>query len=591
MFRNRYQVIHQRLLRNEAFQESAVATIKNPPTLGRTSSEMNTSSETYRITPIAHLLGRHGTHHMLLGMLSISPTGTLVISDLTGTIDLDLAQALCIPEDSAWFSPGMIVLVDGVYEEEEESHGKGLAGTVGVGGTLGGRFQGFFIGQPPCERRKDTLGVTGPSGSNSSHTIGGGFGWIDFLGVGSERAVGSKMRRLEQRILRRAAISKNPVQNDEEHKSDENQLQTQLSTETQAQTMYTQNKQDELMSGLPGRNRIVIIGELNLDNPRALQALRKVLATYAAEPEGRIPISFVLSGSFMSHPTMARTGGAGTGESAGGGGSVEYKECFDELSAVIADYPSLLEASTFILVPGDNDGWASSFGGGAAAPLPRKPVPQIFVSRIRRTIASVNADADKECEGTERTKGEIIFASNPARISMFGPVHEVVLFRDDISARLRRNAIQLKRRGTPEDTIDSEDGTMPEAENGDTQASDDMDVDYNNKPRPTKPQETLLSHDIKEARKLVKTILDQGYLSPFRTQIRPVHWSLASTLHLYPLPTAMVLIDTTIPPFAVTYEGCHVVNSGSLLVAGRRGVARWAEYTVGSIAKIRECMF
>lgn len=103
------------------------------------------------------MLGRHGSSHMLLGQLVVLPTGDLAISDLTGTIALDLKRAVAIPEDSAWFCPGMVVLVDGVYEEEEESLGKGLSGSSGVGGTLGGRFRGFFIGQPPCEKRRATL--------------------------------------------------------------------------------------------------------------------------------------------------------------------------------------------------------------------------------------------------------------------------------------------------------------------------------------------------------------------------------------------------------------------------------------------------
>ncbi|KAJ2899510.1 hypothetical protein MKZ38_003004 [Zalerion maritima] len=589
MFRNRYHVIHQRLLRNESFQQSAVTTARGPPSLSRSASDMNTASQTYKITPIANLLGRHGSHHMLLGLLAISPTGTLAVSDLTGTIDLDLSQAVSIPDDSAWYVPGMIVLVDGVYEEEEENQGKGLGGSTGVGGTLGGRFQGFFIGHPPCERRKATLGVTGPDGTGSSHTIGGGFGWIDFLGVGSERALGTKMRRLEQRILRRAATSIQKAQEEEEATgADDSQLRTQDQTQTQAE--IPQKEEPQAVTELPGRNRIVIIGELNLDNPRALQALRKVLAMYATEPEGRVPISFVLVGNFMSRPTMARTGGAGTGESAGGGGSVEYKECFDELSAILADFPSLIQGSTFVLVPGDNDGWASSFGGGASVPLPRKPVPQIFTSRIRRTVTTANAEADKECEGAERTKGEIAFTSNPARISIFGPVHEILLFRDDVAARLRRTAVRIKSSVEKPEDGDGQDIDVSEAA-PETQGSENMDLDLRVQSQKREGSTGKLSYDVKEARKLVKTLLDQGYLAPFRPQIRPVNWDWANTMHLYPLPTAMVLVDTTIPPFTVTYEGCHVVNPGSLVVAGRRNVARWAEYTVGSTGKIRECMF
>ncbi|KAK7943737.1 DNA polymerase alpha/epsilon subunit B [Apiospora aurea] len=521
LFRNRYNVIHQRLLRNESFQTSAVAAARGPaPALQRSSSSTLTSQQTHKITPVANLLGRHGTHHMLLGLLSISPTGTLTINDLTGAISLDVAHAVSIPEDSAWFTPGMVVLVDGIYEEEEESTGKGLGGSNGIGGIIGGRFQCFFIGQPPCEKRKVTLGVSGPDG-DQDHTIGGGFGWIDFLGVGSERAVGQKMRRLERRMLQPA----------------------------------TQDPD------APSRGRIIILGEFNLDQPHALQALHKILTIYSTEPEGSSPMTFVLTGNFTQHAIMAGGGASG--------GSVEYKEYFDSLASVMSEFPTLLQSSTFVFVPGDNDGWASSFSSGAAVPLPRKAVPEMFTSRIRRAIASANS------EGGVKHGGEAIWTTNPARLSVFGPAHEMVLFRDDMSARLRRTAVRLK---TSQPNYDEGEGQDPAADN-------DMEMDPSATTAPGVP------YDVQAARKLVKTILDQGYLAPFRQQIRPVHWDYSSALQLYPLPTSMVLVDATAPPFCVTYEGCHVMNPGTVLVAGRRGVGRWIEYTLGGTGKIRECMF
>lgn len=527
--------------------------------------------QSHKITPIANLLGRHGTNHMLLGMLVILPAGNLAISDLTGTIALDLSHAVSIPEDSAWFTPGMIVLVDGIYEEEEESTGKGLSGSSGVGGTIGGRFQGFFIGQPPCEKRRATLGVSGPDGG-PDHTIGGGFGWIDFLGVGSERAVGSRTRRLEQRLLRQQALA-DPDR--------------------------------------PGRGRIVILGQLNLDQPRSLQALRKILSLYATDPEGSTPMAFVLVGNFTTHAVMAR---------GGSGGSIEYKEFFDALAATLADFPMLLTTATFVFVPGDNDGWVSAFSGGAAVPLPRKPVPDLFTSRIRRAFAAANAQAG--LSGSEAKGGEAIWTTNPSRLSLFGPNHEIVLFRDDISARLRRASVRLKSRATTAAGEDSqpadnnEDVTMSGAAaatttttSSSTQPSDSMDVD-DNPDRPAQPpqpqrqqqqpqpqEEEALPYDTLAARKLVKTVLDQGHLAPFRQSVRPVHWDYyagaGGALSLYPLPTALALVDTTAPAFCVTYEGCHVMNPGGVLVAGRRGVARWVEYAVGlgKGARVRECTF
>ncbi|KAI1463961.1 DNA polymerase alpha/epsilon subunit B-domain-containing protein [Daldinia caldariorum] len=543
LFRNIYNVIHQRLLRNESFQSSTVATTKATPSLKRSGSSTMTTQQTYKITPIANLLGRHGTHHMLLGLLSVLPTGNLAISDLTGTISVDLSQAVAIPEDSAWFTPGMIVLIDGVYEEEEESTGRGLGGSNGVGGIIGGRFQGFFIGQPPCEKRKATLGVSGLD----DHTIGGGFGWIDFLGVGSERAAGSKMRKLEQRILRRPRP--------------------------------TQSSTADPDADAPSCGRIVVIGELNLDQPRALQALRKILAIYSTEPEGSTPMTFVLTGNFTQHAVMAGGGASG--------GSVEYKEYFDALASVLSDFPALLQSTTFVFVPGDNDGWASTFGAGAAVPLPRKPVPDMFTSRVRRAFATANAELP---ENAKKCPGEAIWTSNPARLSVFGPAHEIVLFRDDMSARMRRTAVRLRSstsdaEGNQHETPANEDDDDIDMEAA-VDSAEAMDVDAT-----TKNTEPEIPHDVRTARKLVKTMLDQGYLCPFRHAIRPVHWDHATALHLYPLPTAMVLADPTAPPFCVTYEGCHVMNPGAVLVAGRRGVGRWIEYELGGTGRLRECMF
>lgn len=451
----------------------------------------------------------------------------------------------------------MIILVDGVYEEEEESVGKGLGASNGIGGVIGGRFQAFFIGQPPCEKRKATLGVSGLEGGQD-HTIGGGFGWIDFLGVGSERAVGAKMRKLERRLLRQ-----------------------------------TQPDPD-----VPSRGRVVIVGELNLDQPRALQALRKILTTYAMEPEGSSPMTFVLTGNFTQHAVMAGGGVSG--------GSVEYKEYFDSLASVLTDFPTLLQTSTFVFVPGDNDGWASSFSSGSATPLPRKAVPDMFTSRIRRAFATANTEAGSGARN--EVAGDAIWASNPARLSVFGPEHEIVLFRDDMSARLRRTAVRLKSSSKtaeaedPEEENEAADHRPNDDDDDDIQMApalenaDDMDVDPSttttSKPNNNHAQKSSdIPHDIQSARRLVKTVLDQGYLCPFRHAIRPVHWDYAGALHLYPLPTALVLVDPTAPPFAITYEGCHVMNPGPVLVTGRRGVGRWVEYELGGVGRVRECLF
>ncbi|KAF8865066.1 DNA polymerase alpha/epsilon subunit B [Acephala macrosclerotiorum] len=541
VFRNRYNLIHQRLLRNESFQTS---TLEAKAPLKRSSSTLATTQQSYKLTPIANLLGRNGTNHMILGLLTISPTGTLAINDLTGSIALDLTHAKPIPEDGAWFAPGMIVLVDGTYEEDDDGGGA-LGGSGGIGGTIGGKFVGFFVGGPPCERRKVTLGLTGDG--EGGVTAGGGFGWVDFLGVGSERAVGSKMRKLEQRLLLPGTVE----------------------------------------DDIGGKGRMIIIGELSLDQPRTLQALKKLLGLYAAEPEEDTPMTFVLMGNFVQHAVMAR---------GGSGGSIEYKEYFDGLALTLSDYPTLLQSATFIFVPGDNDGWASSFSAGAATPLPRKSVPEMFTSRIKRAFATANVDAEKE--RGKKTDGEAIWTSNPSRLSLFGPTHEIILLRDNMTSRLRRTAIKfssskpeeedVEMAGTPVATPEA----TPEPETEFVAPEMDVDTDVQAAESHIPDPAAEDASDLHVARKLVKTILDQGYLSPFGMAIRPVLWDYASSLQVYPLPTAMILADTEAPAFCVTYEGCHVMNPGGIVAPGRRGVAKWVEYDIRKkVGKVREALF
>lgn len=535
LFRHRYNLIHQRLLRNESFHTSTVGTSRTN-TLHRSSSIMTTNQQAYKLTPIANLLGRSGSNHLILGLLTLSPTGALTIGDLTGSIALDIGHARPVPEGGAWFTPGMVVLVDGMYEEEGSAVAPAVGSDAGIGGTIGGKFIGFSVGGPPCERRDVTLGV----GKNSTGNLsaGAGFGWVDFLGVGSERGSGTKMRRLEQRTLKRSSIQ-NPTE---------------------------------------GRSRMVIMGEVDLASANIFQALKKILGVYAAESSDQSPMIFVLMGNFAKYAVMA--GG-------GGGGSIEYKEHFDSLATALSDYPSVLQNATFIFIPGDNDPWASAFSAGAATVVPRASIPDIFTSRVKRAFAAANAETDRS--GGRRVEGEAIWSTNPARLTLFGPAQEVVLFRDDMTGRLLRNSLifQPSNGGASSaTTCETADSTVASTDSVQAEGSRDMDIDHavetaeSHLPaaKTRGSSDTAANAALIAARRLVKTILDQGYLSPFPLSIRPVLWDYSGALQLYPLPSALVLMDPEAPAFAITYEGCHVMNPGSLVTNTRRGVAQWMEY-------------
>jgi DNA polymerase epsilon subunit 2 len=218
--------------------------------------------------------------------------------------------------------------------------------------------------------------------------------------------------------------------------------------------------------------------------------------------------------------------------------------------------------------------------------LPRQGVPELFTSRLRRAITAANSESGKKDKNSNSPGGEAIWTSNPARLSLFGPLEEIVLFRDDITSRFRRNAITFsKPDGEGEDTNGDE---LAENIQEDNNLDEMVHEATSHLPSTTSPSTKPNTHSTQAARKLIKTLLDQSHLVPFAHSIRPVFWDHASSLSLYPLPTALVLADSEMPSFAITYEGCHVMNPGRVVDelgmsrAGARGtgVGRWIEFDV-----------
>lgn len=190
------------------------------------------------------------------------------------------------------------------------------------------------------------------------------------------------------------------------------------------------------------------------------------------------PMLIILSGNFSANPVAPGDECAVRA----------YKESFDALASLLSEFPNICADSTLLFVPGDNDPWASTFSGGSSTCWPRRGVPEVFLGRIKRVVKDVRC------------------ASSPCRVGYF--TSEAVVCRDDIVGRLNRTAIRFNK---------------PQAE------GDGMELDGQQK----------VDEDIQLARKLVKTVLDQGFLSPFPLNKRPVLWDFAHTLSLYPLPSSV----------------------------------------------------
>jgi DNA polymerase epsilon subunit 2 len=133
IFRERYEIILQRLLRNELFQSLPTYTQQKYQTAGKISS-------------IKTLLGRRNQHFLLFGLLNRAPSGVISLSDPDGSIQLDLTDAVSA---GGIISVGSFILVDGKYTDKNV-------------------FRVHTVAMPPSEKREISKQI---------------FGHIDFLGA------------------------------------------------------------------------------------------------------------------------------------------------------------------------------------------------------------------------------------------------------------------------------------------------------------------------------------------------------------------------------------------------------------------------
>ncbi|ODQ65505.1 hypothetical protein NADFUDRAFT_5169, partial [Nadsonia fulvescens var. elongata DSM 6958] len=299
-------------------------------------------------------------------------------------------------------------------------------------------------------------------------------------------------------------------------------------------------------------HKIVFLGgDLFLDQLSFLDAFKKFLQFMRSEFQESAsqcaPIAFVIHGSFVSVPVQSN------------GASTIYKQGFDGLASLLSSFPELTTSSKFVFVPGDNDPWrATLFGGVAGTTYPLKPIPSMFTSRLNRVLT------------------DVVWTSNPTRMLYLS--QEIVIFRDQVDERLRRNNINF----SPSVSSNIEDDNNDDIRSAEV-ASKSVFSEENSK----SPSE-ILSPYVQLARKVARTLLDQSHLLPYTLSTKSVSWDHDAALWMTPLPNLLVMADTSAPVSRVTYEGCKVVNCGKFLSRGLGGSrVNWVEYTP-SDGKTRE---
>ncbi|MBW0490514.1 hypothetical protein O181_030229 [Austropuccinia psidii MF-1] len=194
-----------------------------------------------------------------------------------------------------------------------------------------------------------------------------------------------------------------------------------------------------------------------------------------------------------------------------------YQNLFTKLATTFSQFPRVTQHIHLVLIPGPHDPWDSTT-------LPRPSLPRCIVKPLLHP-------------STQIPKENLHLASNPCRIRWMS--QELVILRDNLASKMCRNI-------------------MSDVLKDPTLATHEAEVDV--------------------TKYLVQTLLDQGHLSPFSINTRPILWEYDQALRLYPMPTTLVLADAY-PPYNLTYEGCHVFNPGSFGVGSR---PTWANYYVAT---------
>ena len=302
LFRERLAILSQRTLRHALFSPVAEG------------AQHSQTSEKFNLKPVEYLLGSTASlgQIIVLGMLTQMKEGSYFLEDATGSVELDLKEAVF---HTGLYTENCFVLAEGSYDDNV--------------------FHVTALGFPPAE----------PSKVTRSH-----FGNINFFGGPSQTCAkaSSKLEAVEQ-----------------EHRD----------------------------------SMFVILSDVWLDKPKVMAKLRAMFTGYST----MAPAMFVLCGNFTSEPY----------------GPKHYntlRESFQALASLIVEFPSLLEHSRFVFVPGPQD-------PGPGNIFPRPPIPSALTDRIKQKVPMS------------------VFTTNPCRIQYC--TQEIVVFREDLVNKMCRNSLHL----------------------------------------------------------------------------------------------------------------------------------------------------
>jgi DNA polymerase epsilon subunit 2 len=394
LFRQRYNLVLQRLMRHPVFQ---------------TTSLLGNSAKSQQLTSIESLPGSNGMK-CVLGMLSQIEEGKYFLEDLDSSIQVDLTELVGQPPQGL-FTENSIVVCNGYMAPGSDV------------------YRVTRMALPHAESRAQTLRA---------------FPNIDFLGDGVDTEPSLRSRtQLAENLLREQDIN----------------------------------------------HFFLIFSDVWLDDPSVLLNIQSALiGTRQMITQRSKLLGVIFMGNFVS-PRFR-------------GDLDTYNQSFAKFGELLAPRsgPGLLPAGCQILfVPGPTD----------PSPSPDcLPRPRLSTALQEALFSASTLQHDK-----------VKFSSSPCRIRYLSK--EIVLFREDVSSRMRRHSVV-----------------------------------------------NATSHDAESfVGLLIRTLLDQGHLFPLPLPLQPTFWDFDHALHLYPLPDTLVLCES-FAKYSFVHEGCNVFNAGSFSTDG-----------------------
>lgn len=488
------------LLRDRIYRNDVFSKLKYD-SLGQSKFSNQTHRPKY-ITAIKNLLGRNEQRFVLFGLVTLNSFGIWQLQDDSDKIELVLKQ--CIFPTDSYFVSGNFLIVDGFY-------------------SSAGKFHVLSVAHPPAEDRTLSLDALANIDFNWNFSKNGK---IDLT-----------MKKLTQKEIKLHADHKIVVLGGNLYldnleiitklKKTLEEIEIELSSSLDDEKAKQKKKKNSNNNTLDDNNEDELGGEE--EEEEASNGVANLTITVHDRT-----VAIIFNGPFTSKALTVTEGSSQNSMTSSG----IYKASFDNLATILEQFKNICEHCKLIFVPSDEDPWMSMVTKNSNSIWPHMKIPTVFGTKLTRVAK------------------DVVWASNPCRINYLS--QDIAIMRDDIGEAFRRNDFSYLCELNQEEI----DKAMRHNNNVNNNEENLSQISLNSQNLAIDRLTAKETGDEFTFKKISKTLLDQGILSPFvykTRQILPNYWPLLSLL---PLPDTIIISDTSSPSLSTMYKGCLVSNVG-----------------------------